>query len=95
MTYLEGYKKSIVGIINTILVPVLMAIAFIVFLWGVYKYFIYGASNEGEKAEGRKFALWGVIGFVIILSLWGLVNIVKDTLNLNQAGSNVPAYPTL
>lgn len=73
----------------------LMALAFIIFIWGVYKYFILGAAEEGEKSEGRKFAMWGVIGFVIILSVWGIVNIVKDTLNLGQGGNNVPTYPKL
>lgn len=97
MTYLNGYFQSFVSIINTILVPSLIALAFIVFLWGVYKYFIQGAANESDKAEGRKFAMWGIIGFVIIVSVWGLVNIVKTTLNLpsNGSPSNHPAYPTL
>ncbi len=72
-----------------------MAIAFIVFLWGIFKYFIWGAENESEKAEGRKFAMWGIIGFVIIMSVWGIVNIVKDTLVPTTAGSTRPNYPTL
>lgn len=94
-TYLLGYKTSIIGIINNIIVPVLIAIAFLVFLWGIFKYFIWGRESESEKMEGRKFAMWGVIGFVIIFSVWGIVRIVGLTLNLDQAGSSVPKYPTL
>ncbi|MEK7114223.1 MAG: pilin [Patescibacteria group bacterium] len=89
------YKDTIVWAVNWVLVPVLMAIAFIVFLWGIFKYFIWGAENESEKAEGRKFAMWGIIGFVIIMSVWGIVNIVKDTLVPTTAGSTRPNYPTL
>ncbi|MEK7604481.1 MAG: pilin [Patescibacteria group bacterium] len=92
---LNFYKNLIVGTVNNILVPVLIAIAFIVFLWGIYKAFIYNAASEGDKAEGRKFAMWGIIGFVIILSLWGIVNIVKDTLIPSNANSARPTYPTL
>lgn len=73
--------------------PVFMAIAFIVFLWGIFKYFIWGAENEMEKAEGRKFAMWGIIGFVIILSIWGLVNLVTGALALPN--NNAPAPPRL
>ncbi len=94
-TYLLGYKTSIVGIINGIIVPVLIAIAFLVFIWGIYKSFIMNAASESEKGEGKQIAMWGIIGFVIIFSLWGLVNIVTQTLNINQAGSNAPAYPKL
>ncbi|MFZ3043587.1 MAG: hypothetical protein WA058_00545 [Minisyncoccia bacterium] len=93
-TYIKGYSDSIVGIINNILVPVLMAIAFIYFLYGVYKYFILGADSDTERKTGRQFVLWGIIGFVAILSVWGLVNIVGSTLGLSPGG-NSPAVPTI
>lgn len=93
VTYLQNYSNSITGVVNGILVPVLMAIAFIVFLWGVYKYFILGAADEKSRTDGRQFTLWGVIGFVVILSLWGIVNIFMSTLGLSVG--TAPAYPTI
>lgn len=93
--WLVYYYNTILWAVNSILVPVLIAIAFITFLWGAFKYFIWGAENEHEKADGRKFALWGIIGFVIIMSVWGIVNIVKDTLIPTTARSTHPNYPTL
>lgn len=87
------YSDGIIRVINGILVPVLMAVAFIVFLWGVYKYFILGASSESDKGEGRTFAMWGIIGFVVILSVWGLVDIVINTFGLTSGGS-APKPPT-
>ncbi len=92
-SYLQGYESSIVGIINGILVPLLIAVAFIVFLWGVYNYFIAGAANPDKRQEGTQFVLYGVIGLVIIFSVWGLVQIFQGTLGLS-AGT-MPAYPTL
>jgi len=91
----QYYRDTIVWGVNFVLVPVLMAIAFIVFLWGVYKYFILGADSDTERATGRQFVLWGVLGFVIITSVWGLVNIVGQTLIPTTAGSTHPNYPTL
>lgn len=93
-TYLQGYANSIISIINGILVPVLLAIAFFTFMWGVYKYFILGATSETERTTGREFILWGVIGFVVIFSVWGLVGMVGSTLGLSPGGT-APAYPTL
>jgi len=92
-SYVQGYANSITSIINDILVPVLIAIAFIVFLWGVYSYFIKGADSDTERAKGRTFVLYGVIGFVCIFSVWGLVQIVKSTLNLSA--TNAPVPPTI
>lgn len=90
---IKPYSDAIVTVINFYLVPALMAIAFIVFLWGVYKYYIYGADNETERATGHQFVLWGVIGFVVIFALWGLVNIVAGTLGLELGGKS-PTPPT-
>lgn len=91
---IASYSTGIVYVINGILVPVLMALALIVFLWGVYKYFILGADNDTERETGRQFVFWGLIGFVIILSVWGLVAIVGNTLGLSPGGS-APPIPRL
>jgi hypothetical protein len=89
---LASYASGIINIINGVLVPTLMAVAFIVFLYGVYKYFILGADDEKSRTEGRQFVLWGIIGFVVILSVWGLVAIVRNTFGLTTG--NNPTPPT-
>ena len=95
-TYLDFYKNLIQGTINNYLVPILFAIAFIFFLFGVYKYFILGAADEKSRTDGKQFVLWGIIGFVIISSVWGLVNLVKDTIIPSAADSSThPDYPKL
>jgi len=86
-TYLQGYYSSIAGVINGILVPLLIAIAFITFLWGVYRYFILGADDDAKRQEGRTFVLYGIIGFVVIIAFWGLVGIVGTTIGLSAGGS--------
>lgn len=93
--YLIYYKDTIVWVVNTILVPVLIAIAFAVFLWGIFKYFVWGAENESEKADGRKFAMWGITGLVIIFSTWALVNIVRYTLFPSTISNIAPTPPKL
>ena len=92
-TYIQGYASSIQGIINGILVPVLISIAFIVFLWGIYNYFIAGANDEKKRTEGKTFAMYGIIGFVVLFSVWGIVNIFIGTLGLTA--SNVPSFPLI
>lgn len=94
VSYLQYYSDSIIGIINNLIVPVLMAVAFLYFLLGVYKYFIQGADSDSDRATGRQFVLWGVIGFVVIFSVWGLVSIVGGTFNLAPGGAP-PAFPKL
>ena len=92
-TYIKQYSDSVVWIINYLLVPLLMAVAFIVFLFGVYKYFILGAADEKDRTDGRQFTLWGIIGLVVILSIWGIVNLVMSTFGLSVG--TAPAFPTI
>ena len=89
LSYVESYTNSFIDFINLYLVPLLMAVALIVFLYGIFKFFILGASDEKSRTEGRKFALNGIIGFVIILSVWGIVYIVVETFNLNVTNTSL------
>ncbi|MDO8623872.1 MAG: pilin [bacterium] len=93
---LEAWGDDIVFFINVVLVPLLMAVAFVVFLWGVFNYFIWNADSEDKRKEGKYFVMYGIVGFVIIISLWGLVNVGVDLLNLDTGSrpSTLP-YPKL
>ena len=84
--------STILFIINFVLVPVLFAVAFIVFLWGVFLKYIYSHGDPEKTTEGHKLILWGIIGFVVMISLWGLVNVVANTFGL--AGFVAPPPPT-
>ena len=56
-------------------------IALVVFLWGVTDY-IRGANNQEKRKEGRQHMLWGVIGFLIMLGVFGIISILTRTLGI-------------
>lgn len=85
-----GYAILVLGIINHMLVPLIFAIAFIVFVWGMFKYFIAGGANPEERVKGWKLLMYGLIGFAVMISVWGLVNIILHTFNLSDVA---PPYP--
>lgn len=87
---IDDVGKTIVDIINTVLVPVLFAIAFIVFLWGAFSAFILGAQDEKVKENGRNLMIWGLIGFFIMISVWGLVNILTGTFRFGSDRVDFP-----
>ncbi|HEX5774573.1 MAG TPA: pilin [Candidatus Paceibacterota bacterium] len=76
---------SIIQFINTIAVPLIFALAFIVFIWGVFRYFIMGGHDEEARDKGKSLMLWGIVGFFVMVSVWGLVNILTGTF---QFGNN-------
>jgi len=81
---------QVIGFINVILVPLVMALAFLMFLWGVFKYFIAGGASEEARTEGQKFVMWSVIAFAIIFSIWGIVGLL-----VNSFGFGSPYRPPL
>lgn len=74
----------VINTINNIIVPVLFAVAFIVFLYGAFDTFILGANNEEVKEHGKNLMLWGLIGFFVMVSIWGLVNILTGTVSFGN-----------
>lgn len=74
---LSGLLEIIREILGT-LVPIIVGLALVVFLWGVLRYVIAGADKEG-KEQGRNFMIWGIIGLTVMVSIWGLVALVKNT----------------
>lgn len=73
---------GIIGVLNTIVVPIIFSLAFAAFIWGVVNYFFIGAGDETKRTEGRQFVLWGILGMVVLFSVWGFVNILLSTLGL-------------
>ena len=83
---------TILYLINSVFIPVLFALAFRVFLWGVAKAYIFSHGDSAEVEKGHQLILWGIIGFVVMVSLWGLVNVVSNTFGLG--GMYAPTPPT-
>jgi hypothetical protein len=81
-----------VNVLNDILVPTLFALAFLVFVWGAFTTFILGANSEEVKEKGKNLMLWGLIGFFVMLSVWGLVNVIEGSIIFDR--NYAPNTPT-
>jgi len=79
---LESFVQVIIDVINSTLVPLILALAFIVFIWGIFRYFI--ASTEETKEKGRDLMIYGLIGFFVIISVWGIVNLLTNTFRIGD-----------
>ncbi|MEK7101956.1 MAG: pilin [Patescibacteria group bacterium] len=91
-TTICAVAQNLIYIINGILVPVVFALAFIVFLYGIARAYIFSGGDPEKVKEGHKMLMWGIIAFVVMISLWGIVNVVANTFGL--AGSFAPPTPS-
>jgi hypothetical protein len=80
--FIGSGSTGIIGILNTVIAPVIFAFAFAVFVWGIMNYFFLHGGNEEKRSEGRQFAFWGILGIVVLFSVWGFVNILLSTLGI-------------
>lgn len=75
----DGLAEAILMVgyfLNYAVVPLLMAIALLAFLYFTARYFILDQSNVSDRREAATRALWGVGAFVFIVSIWGIVNLL-------------------
>lgn len=47
-------------------------------------------SNKGEAAKQRSTLLWGIIIIFVMVSLWGIIQILQNTLFGNAGGGAIP-----
>ena len=95
----DTFVQSLSGFINSTLIPILLAVAFVVFIWGIVQYFLLaGQDNSDAQSKGKMLMLYGIIGFVLIVSIWGIVQLLTEGLNLqgNEGldRNQIPAAPT-
>ena len=79
-------------LINTLL-PVVIALALLYFFWGLAK-FILAAGDEAARSEARSIMIWGVIALFVMVSVWGLVNVLVQTFNLDTSETPIPEAPS-
>ncbi len=74
-------------ILNDI-VPILILLGIVFFVYGVVMYMI--ADDEEAKTKGKDRIIYGIIGFAVIIGMWGLVNLVVNTFNLQAQNVTMP-----
>tara|TARA_B100000508_G_scaffold64300_2_gene50429 strand:+ start:3214 stop:3597 length:384 start_codon:yes stop_codon:yes gene_type:complete len=82
---------NILDFANTVLIPFIIGIGFLVFVWGMFQYFIAGGANDEAKEKGKSLMIYATMGFVIIIVFFGVVNLLTQSTGLEgQVVKNVP-----
>lgn len=72
------------------LIAVLFIIAFASFVWGIVR-FIANNENESERSVGKQNMIWGVVGMVIMMGVFFIINIIVNTFDLETRDGTNPA----
>lgn len=85
-TWLNSINTGGVTVL-TGLITLSIAIALLVFIFGIVK-FISHSGDEKATEAGKQLMIWGIIGLFVIVSVWGLVAILRELV-----GAQNPATP--
>ncbi len=59
-------------------IGVLYMAAFVAFFWGI-SLFILNTDDDKKRSEGKAWMFWSVIALFVMITLWGLVSILVNT----------------
>ena len=85
---IQGIMCKIAEILNAI-IPVLVALGMVYFVWGVVSYVI--SDDEEAKKKGRNRIIYGIIGLAVIIAMWGLVGILTHTFGVQNVVPQLPS----
>jgi uncharacterized membrane protein YidH (DUF202 family) len=92
----QALLTNILAFTNSVLIPFIIGIGFLVFVWGMFKYFIVGGANDEAKESGKSLMIYATLGFILIIVFWGIVNLLATSTGLEGENINtlVPVINT-
>ncbi|MBU6231070.1 MAG: hypothetical protein KGI45_02340 [Patescibacteria group bacterium] len=89
VTDVNSLSSKIIGIGNVV-TYILVAFAVIYIVWMVIQAILKSGSEDASKY--RMNVIWGIVGLFIIVSIWGLVNIVANTFRTTPTTQSIPNF---
>jgi hypothetical protein len=56
----------------------IMVLSLLAFIVGVVR-FMSTAGDDQSRATGKRLMVWGLIALFVMISVWGIANIIKTT----------------
>lgn len=83
MAVFDSFLGKIIDVIVNPLIELMFAIAILYFIYGAFV-FIINQDNEEAKSTGKSSMLWGIVGMAIMMSVWGIMNLITHTFGFDR-----------
>ena len=74
----KNFVSEIIGFIN-ILIPAMFAGIFLIIIWKIIDAWILHADDQNKRDEGKRLAVTAVLVFVVAVSVWGIVALIRTS----------------
>lgn len=88
---IDGFLAYLIYLGGRIM-PLLILAALVLFLFGIVRLFFFKGA-EADNKKNRDFVLYGIVALFVMVSVWGLVNILRSTFSLDN--DNIPEPPAI
>lgn len=89
---LQTLIPGIIGFIDTVLIPFLFGLTFLIFVYSAVKYFVIEGNNEDGQKKAKSLALYSVFAFVFVIIFFGIVKMLTLTTGLESTKPVCPDY---
>ena len=72
------------------LIPVVIALTVIIFFWGLFQY-VKGAGKSHK--QGKNIMIAGLLSLFVMVSVWGIIRLMQNTLGVSVAPVAIPQVP--
>lgn len=89
----SGLINGVINFISGYIIPLIVGIAILFFMYGVLTY-IRAAGDEEKRKEGRNMMIYGIIAIAVMLSVIGLVSVLTNSFAFTSIRTvNPPILP--
>ena len=82
-TGIKGLFGKLTGLIDS-LIGILVSLGLLFFVYHVFRYVTSGADPT-KKAEASRYMLYGIFSLLVMVSVWGFVNLLTETTGLEPS----------
>ncbi len=80
-------KKLNTYIFNPAII-LMVTLATVYFLYGIYEY-VQGSASDEAREKGQRHMLWGLIGLTIMVSVFFIMKVLLGTIGIDESEINV------
>ncbi len=85
LSRLGNLLNGIYTILNDIILPGILVLALIFFMWGVAM-FILGSGDPEKREQGKHVMTWGIVALFVIVAVWGIVYWLASLFGVSVGG---------
>lgn len=85
------FDDFMANVFDAVIQPILLlafGVAFLIFVWGIVQY-VHKSDDEKGRDEAQRGILWGLVGMVIMISAFGIINIIQGTIGVKQTPEQI------